>query len=86
MGDLISRQWMIDHCFFETDKELARNAPDVDANEVEIRKCRDCKYCYMDYYRGNDVPACAIIGCYLYMFDINKHFCSLWKKNDGGNE
>ena len=42
MGDLISRQWMIDHCFFETDKELARNAPDADPNE--IIKWQMCKY------------------------------------------
>lgn len=39
MDDLVSRQWVIDHLFFEIDKELVRRAPSAE-RRVRYRRIR----------------------------------------------
>ena len=41
MGELISREWVLENLFFDVDKEVVRKAPKVDA--VEVVRCKECR-------------------------------------------
>lgn len=46
MDDLVSRQWVIDHLFFEIDKELVRRAPSAETKVYDdMEACLDTAVC-----------------------------------------
>lgn len=81
MGELISREWVLENLFFDVDKEVVRKAPKVDA--VEVVRCKDCKH-----YRNGICEQIEYImdGYYHGTFEVKRpdDFCSYGEKKNRG--
>ena len=83
MGELISREWVLENLFFDVDRDIVKAAPKVDS--VEVVRCKDCKH-YK--YRMCELIGNIMDGYYHGTFDVKRpdDFCSYGVKKSGGGE